>query len=128
MSEKAAVTPSQSDINFMVQIFQHMTEKPVIDWQSFADAAGFKSPSVAQTRWGQIKKKFNNSAIHTPKKTPSKTAGSAAKVKKAAGRVGTEGKKAVKTEDVAGYEGAEDEEEIESPTKVAPVKLEDAFI
>ncbi|TIC97074.1 hypothetical protein CH35J_007071 [Colletotrichum higginsianum] len=36
-----------------------MTEKPNIDWDSFANAAGFKSANVAQTCWGQIKRKFN---------------------------------------------------------------------
>ncbi|KAK1987828.1 hypothetical protein LZ30DRAFT_579324 [Colletotrichum cereale] len=134
MSEKAAPTPSPSDVKFMVQVFQHMTEKPVIDWQSFATAAGFKNASVAQTRWGQIKRKFNTSGIQTtPKKNTSKasanTSGSASKVKKASGRVGSKaikGNNTVKGEDAD--DESEDTEEFETPTKAARVKLEDAAI
>ncbi|KZL82132.1 hypothetical protein CI238_07585 [Colletotrichum incanum] len=129
MSEKAAPAPSPSDINFMIQIFQHMTEKPVIDWDSFANAAGFKNATVAQTRWGQIKRKFNHPvAPTTPKKTT--TPGSASKVKKSAGRVGTKAKKGkheVKMEDGADEECDEDKE-IETPSKAARFKLEDAAI
>ncbi|GKT46985.1 uncharacterized protein ColSpa_07166 [Colletotrichum spaethianum] len=134
MSEKAAPAPSPSDINFMIQIFQHMTEKPVIDWDSFANAAGFKSASVAQTRWGQIRRKLSHPVGQaTPKKSTaqgsSTTPGSASKVKKTAGRVGAKakGKNAVKMEEDADEEGDEDEE-TETPSKAARVKLEDAAI
>ncbi|GJC85717.1 hypothetical protein ColLi_08555 [Colletotrichum liriopes] len=135
MSEKAAPAPSPSDINFMIQIFQHMTEKPVIDWDSFANAAGFKSATVAQTRWSQIKRKFNHPvAQNTPKKTTAKasatTPGSASKVKKTTGRVGAKAKKGkneLKVEDGADEEGDGDEE-LETPSKAARVKLEDAVI
>ncbi|KAK1594965.1 uncharacterized protein LY79DRAFT_682075 [Colletotrichum navitas] len=135
MSENTAPTPSQSDINFMIQIFQHMTEKPAIDWQSFADAAGFKNTTVAHTRWGQIKRKFNNSTIQTtPKKAASKaspsTPGSTSKVKKAAGRVGAKankGKNAVKAEADA-HDEEEDEKAVDSPIKAECVKFEDTYI
>ncbi|WQF81758.1 hypothetical protein CDEST_06772 [Colletotrichum destructivum] len=104
MSDKTAPTPSQGDINFMVEIFKHMTEKPNIDWDSFATAAGFKSANVAQTRWGQIKRKFNDPARPaTPKKATLKatqsTPGSSSRVKKNTGRVGIRGTKAMKSEE-----------------------------
>ncbi|KAK2066049.1 hypothetical protein LY76DRAFT_599782 [Colletotrichum caudatum] len=127
MSQTTAPTPSQSDINFMIQIFQHMTEKPVIDWNSFAEAAGFKNASVAQTRWGQIKRKFNVSGVQTtPKKaTPKK---SAAKVTKATGRVGAKSNMGkIKSEEDEVAEGKE-EDELDSPTKVAPIKFEDSYV
>ncbi|KAK2032278.1 hypothetical protein LX32DRAFT_690984 [Colletotrichum zoysiae] len=127
MSETTAPTPSQSDINFMIHIFQHMTEKPVIDWNSFAEAAGFKNATVAQTRWGQIKRKFNVSGGQTtPKKaTPKK---SVSKVTKATGRVGAKSNKGkVKSEEGVVAEGQE-EEELDSPTKQARFKLEDSYI
>ncbi|KAK1965277.1 hypothetical protein LY78DRAFT_703819 [Colletotrichum sublineola] len=132
MSEKTAPTPSQSDINFMVQIFQHMTEKPNIDWQSFADAAGFKNTTVAHTRWGQIKRKFNNSGVSTtPKKTktPASNAGSVSKIKKATGRVGAKaakGKGVIKSEEEETLD--EDDEGFDTPTKEARIKVEDAAI
>ncbi|OHE99233.1 hypothetical protein CORC01_05514 [Colletotrichum orchidophilum] len=108
MADQTTPEVTLSDASFMVQIFKHMTEKPVIDWESFAEAAGFKNASVAQTRYGQIKRKFTqpgDPAYSTPKKTTQASAStptSGSKIKKTTGRVGVKGKtgkKAVKDED-----------------------------
>ncbi|TKW53401.1 hypothetical protein CTA1_11549 [Colletotrichum tanaceti] len=130
MSEKTAPIPSQSDINFMVEIFQHMTEKPNIDWDSFANAAGFKSAGVAQTRWGQIKRKFNNSAgPATPKKAAarasSSTPGSSSRVKKSTGRVGGKATKAIKSEKKV-EDDSEDEDAVkdEAAAEIKGLKFE----
>ncbi|WYZ36575.1 hypothetical protein EsH8_II_000081 [Colletotrichum jinshuiense] len=98
MADQTTPTASPSDVAFMVQIFQHMQEKPHIDWDAFAAAAGFKSAGVAQTRYGQIKRKFNPGASPSPKKRgkaqgSSATSGSDSKVKKNTGRVGAKGAK-----------------------------------
>ncbi|OLN91968.1 hypothetical protein CCHL11_01481 [Colletotrichum chlorophyti] len=89
------IEPTPGDIAFMIQIFKHMTNKPDIDWDVFAANAGFKSAGVAQTRYSQIKRKYdqNNPTSATPRKR--KTAEpSPSKVQKApSGRVGTKGKK-----------------------------------
>lgn len=50
MADQNLPEMSASDVNFMCHVFMHMTEKPVIDWDSFADAAGFKSGGVARVR------------------------------------------------------------------------------
>ncbi|KAK6225981.1 hypothetical protein QIS74_02028 [Colletotrichum tabaci] len=129
MSDKTAPTPSQSDINFMVEIFQHMTEKPNIDWDSFANAAGFKSANVAQTRWGQIKRKFNIPAgpatpkKATPKASPS-TPGSSSRVKKNTGRVGGKGTKIIKSEEKAEDSEPEDPKH-ETTGELTGFKLEE---
>ncbi|KAK0378483.1 hypothetical protein CLIM01_04186 [Colletotrichum limetticola] len=108
MAEQNLPEMSASDVNFMCHVFMHMTEKPVIDWDSFATAAGFKSGGVARTRWGQIKRKFTpaDQATATPKKKTAQasasTPTSASKVKKPTGRVGAKaakGKKIVKDEE-----------------------------
>ncbi|KAL0940998.1 uncharacterized protein CTRU02_203761 [Colletotrichum truncatum] len=89
--------PTPGDISFMVHVFRHMQEKPVLDWDAFAVAAGFKSAGVALTRYGQIKRKFGTNEMATTPVKKRKAAGegnSASKVNKTgAGRVGTKGKK-----------------------------------
>ncbi|KAK1481285.1 hypothetical protein CCUS01_04397, partial [Colletotrichum cuscutae] len=115
MADQNLPEMSASDVNFMCHVFMHMTEKPVIDWDSFAVAAGFKSGGVARTRWGQIKRKFTPADQATPKKkaaqasTSTPTSGS--KVTKPTGRVGSKGakgKKIVKDKEVEDKE-VEDE-------------------
>ncbi|KXH66025.1 hypothetical protein CSAL01_12293 [Colletotrichum salicis] len=102
MADQNLPEMSPSDVNFMCHVFMHMTEKPVIDWDSFAEAAGFKS---AGTRWGQIKRKFTPGDQATGKKKKKKTAqasvstlASDSKVKKPTGRIGAKGKKTAKDE------------------------------
>ncbi|KAJ3961326.1 hypothetical protein N0V92_001975 [Colletotrichum tropicale] len=105
----SAKEPTAGDTNFMINIFRHMTEKPNIDWEAFAATAGFKSAGVAQTRYGQIRKKYElNSIVGSPVKkrkgNSTDEEESPAKVAKTGGRVGTKGRKgkgkaAVKTED-----------------------------
>ncbi|KAG7054026.1 hypothetical protein JMJ77_0001102 [Colletotrichum scovillei] len=123
MADQNLPEMSASDVNFMCHVFMHMTEKPVIDWDSFAVAAGFKSGGVARTRWGQIKRKFAPADQATPKKKASQasasTPTSASKVKKTTGRVGAKaakGKKIVKDE--------EEEEEADDDKDVIKTKEE----
>ncbi|EXF86659.1 hypothetical protein CFIO01_05508 [Colletotrichum fioriniae PJ7] len=112
MADQNLPEMSASDVNFMCHVFMHMTEKPVIDWDSFAVAAGFKSGGVARTRWGQIKRKFTPADQATPKKKAAQastsTPASSSKVKKPTGRVGakgTKGKKIVKHEEEEDEDG-----------------------
>ncbi|KAK1702850.1 hypothetical protein BDP67DRAFT_610390 [Colletotrichum lupini] len=116
MADQNLPEMSASDVNFMCHVFMHMTEKPVIDWDSFAIAAGFKSGGVARTRWGQIKRKFTpaDQATATPKKKTAQasasTPTSASKVKKPTGRVGSKGAKGAKGKKIVKDKEVEDEE------------------
>ncbi|KAK1534275.1 uncharacterized protein CCOS01_03027, partial [Colletotrichum costaricense] len=114
MADQNLPEMSASDVNFMCHVFMHMTEKPVIDWDSFAVAAGFKSGGVARTRWGQIKRKFTPADQATPKKKAAQasigTPTSGSKVAKPTGRVGSKGAKGAKGKKIAKDKEVEDEE------------------
>ncbi|KAL2882403.1 hypothetical protein SGCOL_002143 [Colletotrichum sp. CLE4] len=128
MADQTLPEMSPSDVNFMCHVFMHMTEKPVIDWDSFAEAAGFKSASVARTRWGQIKRKFSLVDQATPKKKTAQasvsTPASDSKVKKPTGRVGTKGKKGKKAVKDEQEEDGVDEDKAVIKTESFNVKEE----
>ncbi|KAF6820022.1 hypothetical protein CSOJ01_01090 [Colletotrichum sojae] len=92
-----AKVPTPGDVNFAFLIFKHIPEKPNIDWEAFAADAGFKNATVAaQTRYGQIRKKYSGQPAVpvTPRKSKAaENPASASKVTKPGGRVGTKGRK-----------------------------------
>ncbi|CAG8952099.1 hypothetical protein HYFRA_00000837 [Hymenoscyphus fraxineus] len=100
----------QSHAKFFYIILSNMKNKPDVDWTAVATQAGLKNSKVAQTRFGQIKKKIEETkggggdghALVEEKKASPRKRKAAAKVKD-------------ESDEDAGSEG--DQEDTPSPSK-----------